>query len=239
MLIIPAIDIRNSKCVMLTKGDPDRESVYSEEPSALAQVFQEAGVKRLHIVDLDAAFGGPANIEVIKKIRASVKIPIQIGGGVRDFAKINDLINEGFDYVIAGTLAVISPDALESAAEKFPGRIIVACDVVNGKVAVNGWRKLTEISAEDFIMTVGKIGIGEVIVTDVSRDGMLSGLNLELIRNLASRGRTGIIASGGVRDINDISVIKNLGHKNIKGVIIGKAIYEGNIDLKSAIALFE
>lgn len=235
MLIIPAIDIKDKKCVMLKKGLPENQSVYSDDPVAVAVGYERAGVKRIHIIDLDAAFGNPDNFKIIEKIRNAVNIQLQVGGGIREFGKIEKLVSAGFDYVILGTAAVKNPSLAAEAVEKFPGKIIAACDVSGGNVAVDGWREVTKQSASEFMIRMKNAGVGEVIVTDISRDGMLSGLDIALFARIAAETGEDIIVSGGLRDINDISALKKLDNKNIKGVIVGKALYEGKIDLSLAL----
>lgn len=235
MLIIPAIDIKDGKCVMLTQGDDKRVTIYSDDPVSVAVSFETTGAKRLHIVDLDATFGVGSNLKLLLRIKESVSIPLQVGGGIRNIERIQNLLESGFNYVIVGTIAIKSPDILKIAVERYPRHLIVACDVYDSKIAINGWREVTDIAVVDFLRRLKDLGVMEVLVTDIARDGMLSGPNLKLLEQLSCIDGIGIIVSGGIRDTNDVLALKNLSSKNLRGVVIGKALYEGKLNLKEVL----
>lgn len=237
MLVIPAIDIKNGKCVRLLQGDPDKETVYSGDPVAVAQAFEEQGAKLIHIVDLDGAFKGyPVNRDIVVKISRSVSIPIEIGGGIRTMESIEEYIAAGVKRVILGT-AVIDPK-FRNVIERYAGKIIAGIDAKDSKIATHGWKNISELSSIDFVKEVRDLGIKEIIYTDISTDGMLKGPNYNAIKSvLENAGGVSLIASGGVSTYDDIVKLKDYVPAGLKGCIVGKAIYEKVIDLKTAISM--
>jgi phosphoribosylformimino-5-aminoimidazole carboxamide ribotide isomerase len=238
MQIIPAIDLKNKKCVRLLQGEKDKETVYSDNPLEMALLFQKKGAKRLHIVDLDGAFTGEmTNFEIIKSIRKAVDMDIDVGGGIRSLERAEILLNEGINKIIFGTVAVKDPKLIKAAADKFADKITIGIDAKDGKVAISGWVGNTEILAEELVLNMEKIGITEFIYTDISKDGMMSGPNLKETENICRITKQNVIASGGVSGISDIQNLLDLKQKNLSGVITGKAIYDGKLDLEEAIRL--
>jgi phosphoribosylformimino-5-aminoimidazole carboxamide ribotide isomerase len=232
--VIPAIDILNGKCVRLKQGRYDAETIYSENPLEIAEKWKSMGAKRLHIVDLDGARTGiPKNVNIIKSINKEVKIPIQVGGGIRNFDLIKDLIDSGLDRIILGTTAVKNPNLLATVCEKFHNQIAVSIDAKGSYAASEGW---TQVSKKD-IFTLAKeaveLGVRRFIYTDISRDGMLEGPNFEGIKNFASSIDVPVIASGGVTTQEDIQKLKEIG---VEGCIVGKALYEGKIKLEEILS---
>ena len=240
MLIIPAIDLLDGKCVRLIKGDYNQVTVYSNNPSEIALKWQEAGSKRLHVVDLDGARSGePKNLSVIKNIRKVFKGQIEFGGGIRDNSTLENVFSAGIDYAIIGTAVCENIDFVRDAAAKHFGKIIVGIDVKDGKVSVKGWKETTTTDAIELGKKLKNIGISEIIFTDISKDGMLVGPNIEQTVNMAVQSGLRVIASGGVSSIDDIIKIKAAEGSGIVGAIVGKALYENKIDLKQAILLAE
>jgi phosphoribosylformimino-5-aminoimidazole carboxamide ribotide isomerase len=236
MLIIPAIDLRAGNAVMLTQGKIDAETVYSKDPVLMAKLWQAKGAKRLHVVDLDGAFqGNPGNTEIIRNIRASVTVPVQTGGGVRSMKAIDSLIEMGIDYVILGTVAVYNPGLLREAVDKYGTKIILALDVRDSKVAIAGWKETTAVDALELLSKAKGMGVKEIIYTDIKKDGMMQGTNIEGIRNIAQATKLKVIASGGVSKLQDVADIKALEEYGVTGVIIGKALYTDAIKLEDAI----
>ncbi|MBF0287738.1 MAG: 1-(5-phosphoribosyl)-5-[(5-phosphoribosylamino)methylideneamino]imidazole-4-carboxamide isomerase [SAR324 cluster bacterium] len=231
MIVIPAIDLKNGKCVRLLQGKASQETIYSDDPASMAKSFEDAGAQRLHLVDLDGAFAGKtANLHTIKRIARAIDIPIELGGGIRILDDIKRMLDLGITSVIVGTMAVKEPEILESALQKYPGeQIILGVDSRQGKVAVQGWEEQTEINDAEFGKHWKNHGIERIIFTDIARDGMLTGPNLEALRHFAEGTQLKITASGGVSAKEDIDHLKNLGIPNIDHVIVGKAIYEGKI----------
>ena len=234
MLLIPAIDLRNGFCVRLLQGDSDKETVYSNDPAAMAVTFEEAGAKRIHLVDLDGAFQGVgANISSISSILKNVSIPVQIGGGLRTEEDIDRMLALGVSAVIVGTMAVKHPDVLEKLLKKYTDeQIILGIDARNRKVSIEGWKKCTEIQDVEFALRWKNSGIKRVIFTDISRDGMLSGPNLAALREMAQHTGLKIVASGGISSMDDLEKLKTLEPYGVDQVISGKAIYERKIDLR-------
>ena len=233
MNIFPAIDLFEGKAVRLYKGDYNQMTVYSEEPEKVALYFKECGAEFIHLVDLEGAKSGETpNFETVKKIIEVSGLKAEIGGGIRSEEVIEKYINAGAYRVILGTAAATDPKFLESVAKKYGEKIAVGCDLKDGKVATKGWTDTTDETGEEFFARVQNLGIKTVICTDISRDGAMKGTNLELYKSLAQKFDIDIIASGGVTDMNDV---QNLAEMNIYGAILGKAIYTGNIDLKTAI----
>ncbi len=234
MLLIPAIDLRNGFCVRLLQGDSDKETVYSNDPAAMAVTFEEAGAKRLHLVDLDGAFQGEgANISSIRSILKNVSIPVQIGGGLRTEEDIDRMLALGVSAVIVGTMAVKHPDVLEKLLKKYTDeQIILGIDARNRKVSIEGWKESTQIQDVKFALRWKNSGIKRVVFTDISRDGMLSGPNLAALREMAEHTGLKIVASGGISSMDDLEQLKTLEPNGVDQAISGKAIYEGKIDLK-------
>ena len=234
MLLIPAIDLKNGFCVRLLQGESDKETVYSNDPAAMAVTFEEAGAKRLHLVDLDGAFQGEgANISSIRSILKNVSIPVQIGGGLRTEEDIDRMLALGVSAVIVGTMAVKHPDVLEKLLKKYTDeQIILGIDARNRKVSIEGWKECTEIQDVEFALRWKNSGIKRVVFTDISRDGMLSGPNLAALREMAEHTGLKIVASGGISSMDDLEQLKTLEPNGVDQAISGKAIYEGKIDLK-------
>ena len=234
MLLIPAIDLRNGFCVRLLQGESDKETVYSKDPAATAVTFEEAGAKRLHLVDLDGAFQGEgANTSSIRSILKNVSIPVQIGGGLRKEEDIDRMLALGVSAVIVGTMAVKHPNLLEKLLKKYTDeQIILGIDARNRKVSVEGWKEITEIQDVEFALRWKNSGIKRVVFTDISRDGMLSGPNLAALREMAEHTGLKIVASGGISSMDDLEQLKTLEPNGVDQAISGKAIYEGKIDLK-------
>ncbi len=237
MLLIPAIDLQDGRCVRLRQGDLDDATIFSEDPSAIATQWIDQGARRLHLVDLNGAVAGkPKNEAAIKAIIAAVggDIPVQIGGGIRDLDTIERYLDSGISYVIIGTAAVKDPGFLHDACSAFPGNIIVGLDARDGKVATDGWSKLTRHDVLDLARKFEDYGCEAIIYTDIGRDGMLSGVNIEATVKLAQHVRIPIIASGGVTDLRDIQALCAVEEEGIEGAILGRSLYEGTLDFAAA-----
>ncbi|PWF22137.1 1-(5-phosphoribosyl)-5-[(5-phosphoribosylamino)methylideneamino]imidazole-4-carboxamide isomerase [Corticimicrobacter populi] len=237
MLLIPAIDLKDGHCVRLRQGDLNDATVFSEDPGAMAAHWLEQGGRRLHLVDLNGAIAGkPKNEAAIKSILAAVgdDIPVQIGGGIRDLDTIERYLDLGLSYVIIGTAAVKNPGFLQDACSAFPGQVIVGLDARDGKVATDGWSKLTRNDVLDLAKKFEDYGCEAIIYTDIGRDGMLSGVNIEATVRLARHVRIPVIASGGVTDLRDIDALCAVEEEGVSGAILGRSIYEGTLDLKTA-----
>ena len=234
MLILPAIDLKDGKCVRLTQGRAEAVTVYSGNPAAVARDFVRAGAKMLHLVDLDGAFGGQvANLASIVAIRAAVDIPLELGGGLRSLDNIADALGMGIDSVIIGTLAVRDPEMLERALHRFGNaRVQLGIDAMEGQVAIAGWAEETRLDAVEFACQWRRRGIERVVFTDIARDGMLGGPNLAAIRRFARESGVRVTASGGVTDKADIRSISALEPDGVDRVIVGKAFYEGRLRLE-------
>jgi len=242
MLIIPAIDIKDGHCVRLKQGDMADATVFSEDPGAMAAHWKAQGAKRLHLVDLNGAVAGkPKNESAIKQIVAALKdeIPIQLGGGIRDLDTVERYLDDGISYVIIGTAAVKNPGFLHDACGAFPGHIIVGLDAKDGKVATDGWSKLTGHDVIDLAKKFEDYGAEAIIYTDIGRDGMLGGVNIEATLKLARAMRIPVIASGGLASVKDIADLKAIESEGVIGAIAGRAIYDGTLDFKAAIAAAE
>jgi phosphoribosylformimino-5-aminoimidazole carboxamide ribotide isomerase len=240
MLIIPAIDLKEGKCVRLEQGLMDKATVYSEDPATTAKHWEAQGAELLHVVDLDGAFAGrPKNLDAIKAIRKAVKMSIEVGGGIRDIATIDSLVSIGIDRIILGTAAIENPAFVQEACAKFPGRIIVGIDAKEGLVAIKGWAEVTKVKAVDLALRMQDHGVIAIIYTDIKRDGMLSGPNIEATRDLAKALHIPVIASGGVHTMKDIENLLAVRHAGVTGVITGKAIYSGSLDLEEAITFIK
>jgi phosphoribosylformimino-5-aminoimidazole carboxamide ribotide isomerase len=232
MLLIPAIDIKEGKCVRLRQGLMEDSTVFSDSPLAMADKWVELGAKRIHLVDLDGAFAGkPANADVINAIAEKYpNVPIQIGGGIRDEKTIEAYIDAGVQYVIIGTRAANEPEFIGEIAEQFGKNLIIGLDAKDGIVAVDGWAKLTEHNVVDLAKRFENDGVQAIIYTDIARDGMMQGVNLEATKHLAESVNIPIIASGGVTNMTDLIELQKIESSGISGVITGRAIYEGTLD---------
>lgn len=237
MLIIPAIDLKDGKCVRLKQGQMEKSTIFSENPAEMARKWVNLGAQRLHLVDLDGAFAGkPVNESAIKSIVSEVgaDIPIQLGGGIRNLDTVEKFINSGVDSVIIGTAAVTHPGFLHEACFTFPGQIVVGLDAKDGDVAINGWAKLTGHNVIELAQKFEEYGVESIIYTDIGRDGMLSGVNIEATVKLSESLKIPVVASGGVSNIGDIKALCEVANIGIRGVITGTAIYEGTLDFKAA-----
>ncbi len=231
MEIFPAIDLKQGCAVRLSKGEMQSAKIYSKDPCELAKKFEDLGAKWLHLVDLDGAFAGEAvNFKAIERIVKSTRLRVEVGGGIRDEARIKEYLNLGVDRFILGSAALKNPDFVKQMAKLY--RIVVGIDAKVGLVATEGWAELSRVKATDLARDYADAGVCAIICTDISRDGMLSGVNVEFSRSIAKASGIDTIASGGVKDINDIIALKNA--ELIAGVIVGKAYYEGTLDLKKA-----
>ncbi len=238
MIIIPAIDLKDGRCVRLSQGRMDQETIYSENPVEMARHWESKGAERLHVVDLNGAVTGkPSHGYLIKEMVRSLHIPVEIGGGIRDLTTIEDYLCSGAEWVILGTAALRNRHLLTEACQRFPGRVILGIDARGGKVAVEGWKEETSIEAADLARRFEGIGLSAIIFTDIERDGMGSGLNFESTRNLSRSIFIPVIASGGVSRIEDIENLLELERDGVIGVIIGRALYTGRVDLEEAIRL--
>lgn len=236
MVIFPAIDIRDGKCVRLFKGDFAQETVYGDKPEEMALKWQSLGGEFLHLVDLDGARAKkPVNLEVIKKIVAAVKIPVELGGGIRTMENIDEVLSLGVRRVILGSVAVQNPDLVKEACAKYGDRIVVGIDAKDGIVAVDGWGVSGNVEASVLAKKMAEAGVKTIIYTDISRDGTLSGCNVEATAKLAEVSGINVVASGGVSNIEDIKALLPYADKGIEGVIVGKSIYTGSLDLQEAI----
>ncbi len=237
MVIIPAIDIKDGHCVRLKQGDMARATVFSDDPVAMARYWLEQGARRLHVVDLNgAAAGKPKNEALIRELLNAVSdvLPVQLGGGIRDLDTIEKYLDYGLRYIVIGTAAVKNPGFLQDACSAFDGHIIVALDAREGKVAVEGWSKMTGHDVIDLARKFEDYGVEAIIYTDIGRDGMLSGVNVEATAKLARELRVPLIASGGLTDLRDIEALCAVESEGIMGVITGRAVYEGTLDFKAA-----
>ena len=238
MIIYPAIDIRGGRCVRLTEGRFDAETVFADDAAEMALKWAGMGAEFLHLVDLDGALAGEGkNVPVIERILQSVNIPVQLGGGIRNLETIEKLLALGVTRLILGSAAVKNPQLVEEACKKYPGHIAVGIDAKNGEVAIEGWGKGSGVAATELAKQMATYGVETIIYTDISRDGMLSGVNVEATAALARACGVPIIASGGVASIEDIRRVKAVEADGVQGCIIGKAIYTGAVDLKEALAL--
>lgn len=236
MIVIPAIDLKDGKCVRLLQGRKEDVTVYSDNPAEMAEKWVDLGARLLHVVDLDGAFTGEQkNFDSISEIRKAIHIPIEVGGGIRNIGRIETLIDIGVDRTIIGTSAAKDPDMVKNACEKFPGKVLVGIDAKDGKVAVKGWVEITELGAIDFAKQMQDNGAAGIIYTDISRDGMLTGPNIEAMAKMVKAVDIPVIASGGVSKPDDIKNLKKI--ENLWGVITGKALYSGALDLKAAIEI--
>lgn len=236
MLIIPAIDLKDGKCVRLRQGRMDDSTVFSDDPVDMAAKWVDAGCRRLHLVDLNGAFAGePVNGEIVREIaKAYPNLPIQIGGGIRSAETIEAYLNAGVSYVIIGTKAVKEPQFVTDMCKAFPGNIIVGLDAQEGRVAIDGWAEVTDVMAVDLAKRFRDDGVSSIVYTDIARDGMMQGVNVESTVDLAVQGGIPVIASGGVTNIDDIRALAEVADQGILGAITGRAIYEGTLDVAEA-----
>ena len=239
MIIIPAIDLKDGQCVRLRKGVMDETTVFSNNPTEIASKCVEEGARRLHLVDLNGAFEGkPINEDCIKEItRTFPKLPVQIGGGIRDLKTASAYIDAGINYLIIGTMAVKNPDFVKELCLEFPNKIIVGLDANNGFVATDGWAEQTNINVLDLAKKYEQYGVSSIVYTDIARDGMMQGVNVEATANLADKTSIPIIASGGVTNLDDIAALLKKAHYGIIGAVTGRAIYEGQLNFRDAQAM--
>ncbi len=236
MDVIPAIDLLEGRCVRLFQGDYEQSQVFNDNPVEVAKQWEAEGATRLHLVDLDGAKAGrPENWQAIQAITEAVNVPVQVGGGLRDADRVSALFDLGVQYAILGTAAVENPDLVGQLSAKFPGRIIVGIDAREGKVATRGWLETSEVMAIDLAKRMGDQGAASIVYTDIKRDGTMKGPNLEALRELATAINTPVIASGGVSSVTDLLSLLGLVPSGVSGVIVGKALYTGDVSLKQAI----
>lgn len=236
LTLYPAIDLKEGRCVRLERGDMARATVFNDDPAAQARVFAAAGCDWIHVVDLDGAFAGkPMNADAVRAIRSAVGLKVQLGGGIRDRATIDGWLEAGVTRVVLGTAAVRDPMLVTEAAKAYPGRIAVGIDAKGGKVAVQGWAETTELTTEELGKRFEDAGVAALIHTDVDRDGLLQGVNVEATAALACAVKLPVIASGGVASLDDLAKLKAL--EGIEGVIVGRAIYDGRVDPATALKL--
>lgn len=236
MLLIPAIDLKDGKCVRLRQGRMEDDTVFSDDPVTVARRWVDAGARRLHLVDLNGAFAGrPVNGGVIREIvEACPDVPVQVGGGIRDDDTIQAYLEFGVQYVILGTKAVSAPHFVADVCTEFPGHIIVGLDAKNGKVAIDGWSKLSHHDVMDMAKHFEDDGVEAIIYTDISRDGMMSGVNIETTKKIAQELTIPVIASGGITNLDDIVALCEIESEGVMGAVMGRALYEGAIDLAEA-----
>jgi phosphoribosylformimino-5-aminoimidazole carboxamide ribotide isomerase len=244
MWVIPAIDIKDGQCVRLRQGRMDDVTVFGRDPVAMARHWLEAGCRRLHLVDLDGAVAGePRNRDIVRAISAAASdVPVQVGGGIRDFATIAAYLDAGISYVIVGTRAVAEPEFLAEACTRFPGRVLLGLDARDGLLATHGWEATTRVVAVEFAQRVAHLPLAGVVYTDIGRDGMGTGINVTATLELAERSGLPVIASGGVKDLADLEVLVRgvaASRATVLGVITGRALYEGTLDLAAAQAVLD
>jgi len=238
VILFPAIDLKGDQCVRLLKGDMRSATVFNEDPAAQARAFEAQGFRWLHVVDLDGAIAGkPVNATAVESILRAVAIPVQLGGGLRDAASIERWLERGIRRVILGTAALRNPELVREACRTWPGSIAVGLDARDGKLAVEGWAQTSEVSALELALRVEDAGVTAIIYTDIERDGALGGVNVEATAALAKRLETPVIASGGVASLDDIRALQRYESDGIEGVICGRALYDGRIEPKAALAL--
>jgi phosphoribosylformimino-5-aminoimidazole carboxamide ribotide isomerase len=238
VILFPAIDLKNGEAVRLEQGDMARATVFNRDPVAQARTFESQGFEWLHLVDLDGAFAGkPVNARAVAAIRKAIKIPMQLGGGIRNLATVERWLAEGISRVIIGTAAVRDPDFVKAAAKKFPGKVAVGIDARAGKVAVSGWAEETQLEAIELARLFENGGVAAIVYTDVERDGMMQGLNLDATIALAESVSIPVIASGGLASIDDVRALIAPRARKLEGAIAGRALYDGRLDAKAALAL--
>ena len=238
MILYPAIDLKNGECVRLEQGDMARATVFNRDPAAQAVAFAAQGFAYLHVVDLDGAFAGkPMNAGAVERILATVNIPVQLGGGIRDMATVEAWLGKGVRRVIIGTAAVRDPAFVKAAAKRFPGRVAVGLDARDGKVAVAGWAETSELAADDVARRFADAGVAAIVYTDISRDGLLKGLNFDATIALAERVAIPVVASGGLASIDDVKAMLQPRAQKLAGAIAGRALYDGRLDAAQALTL--
>lgn len=238
MLVIPAIDIRAGSVVRLIHGDPKQQTVYSTDPVEMAKHWVGLGAQRLHVVDLDGAFTGhAANLDLVNRIKDAVNIVVQFGGGLRDPETVRALLYKGIGRVIVGTAILKNPEWIKDIVREFPSRVMAAVDAVNGEVMIEGWQADSGHQLEDVIKTIDRLGIREIVYTDIKQDGTLKGPNFESIEKVLGMTHMGIYASGGLSSIADVKALKGLESKGLRGCILGKSLYAGKIQLPEALAV--
>jgi phosphoribosylformimino-5-aminoimidazole carboxamide ribotide isomerase len=240
VILFPAIDLKGGEAVRLEQGDMARATVFHKDPAAQAQAFAAQGFEYLHVVDLDGAFAGrPVNAAAVERILGVVGIPLQLGGGVRDMATVEGWLGKGVDRVIIGTAAVRNPGLVKQAARAFPGRVAVGLDARDGKVAVAGWAETSELTALEIARRFEDAGVAAIVYTDIARDGLLKGLNLDATIALANAISTPVIASGGLASLDDIKALLEPRAKKLEGAIAGRALYDGRLDAAQALKLIK
>jgi phosphoribosylformimino-5-aminoimidazole carboxamide ribotide isomerase len=240
VILFPAIDLKDGKCVRLQLGDMSAATVFNDDPAAQAQAFERQGFTYLHIVDLNGAFAGkPVNASAVESILRAITMPAQLGGGIRDLATIESWLARGIRRVILGTIAVRDPALVREACRSFPGRIAVGIDAKGGKVAVEGWAETSELTAVDLARRFEDAGVAAIIYTDIERDGVLKGLNLPATAELARATRIPVVASGGLASIDDVKALLAPEYRMLEGAITGRALYDGRLDAREALALLK
>jgi len=240
MILFPAIDLKGGKCVRLLRGDMDAATTFNEDPADQARKFEAAGCQWIHVVDLDGAFAGaPVNAPAVRAILSAVKVPVQLGGGIRDAAGIASWLDAGIARVILGTVALRNPDLVKQACRDWPGRIVVGIDARGGRVAVEGWAETSDVLAVDLAKKFADAGVAAIVYTDIERDGAMGGPNVEATAALAKASGIPVIASGGVSSLDDLRALKAHAADGIVGVISGRALYDGRIDLGQAVRLLD
>jgi phosphoribosylformimino-5-aminoimidazole carboxamide ribotide isomerase len=236
VLVIPAIDLKDGRCVRLRQGDMASETVYSDDVQAVACRWQEAGASLIHVVDLNGAVDGePRNLPQIESLAKAVSVKVQIGGGIRTIETVRQYLRAGVSRVVLGTAALTDRTFLEQACQEFPRRILLGLDARRGKVAVKGWTSVSDVNAVDLLKEVSGFEIGAVIYTDIARDGMLSGPNISALKEVVAYSSFPVIASGGISRIEDLVAVRSLGPR-LEGAIVGKALYDGKLDYRAAVA---
>jgi phosphoribosylformimino-5-aminoimidazole carboxamide ribotide isomerase len=238
VILFPAIDLKEGACVRLEQGDMTRATVFHRDPAAQARAFAAQGFEYLHIVDLDGAFAGkPMNAAAVERILAEVTIPVQLGGGIRDIDTIEAWLDQGVSRIIIGTTAVRDPDLVKAAAKQFPGQIAVGLDARGGKIAVAGWAETSELTTYDIAKRFEDVGVAALIYTDIARDGLLTGLNLDATIALADAVDIPVVASGGLASLDDVRALLHPRARKLAGAIAGRALYDGRLDAGAALAL--
>ena len=238
MILFPAIDLKDGQCVRLKLGEMSEATVFNDDPAAQARIFEEQGFEYLHIVDLNGAFAGrPVNAAAVEAILAAVRMPVQLGGGIRDMATIEAWLGKGIRRVILGTVAVRDPGLVKSAAKAFPGQVAVGIDAKGGRVAVEGWAEQSDLTVADLARRFEDVGVAAIIYTDIERDGVLKGLNLPATAALAAVTSIPVIASGGLASLADVEALLRPENRRLEGAITGRALYDGRIDPAAALAL--
>lgn len=240
MFLFPAVDIKDGECVRLLRGDMEQATVFSNDPAGQAKLFESEGAEWIHVVDLNGAFAGePVNIEAVRGIINNINIPVQLGGGIRDIDTIEAWLEEGVSRIILGTIAQKKPELVKEACQRFPGKIAVGIDAKDGKVAIEGWAEKTDISALELALKFEDAGASCIIYTNVNHDGIMEGPDLQGIRDLAEAISTPVIASGGISSLEDLEALKTLEPYGVIGAVAGRAIYDGAISIKDAVAVLK